>query len=84
MKNVVLASVVALGVLAVAGAGFAATKHGWMGSFGDTYEMMVNGAPMTMQLIEDAEGNQFVVMSRADAEKMFGQTLGGHTFTKMK
>ena len=84
MKNIVLASVVAIGVVAAAGSSFAMVKHGYMQTFGDTYEMTVNGQPMTVQMIEDGEGNQFVVMSLAEAQKMWGQTMAGHAFTKVK
>jgi len=84
MRNIVLASVVAIGALAAAGSALAISKHNYMPTFGEVYDMTVGGSPMSMQLIEAEDGTQFVIMERHEFEQMANQSLNGHHFTKVK
>ena len=51
--------------------------------FGEIYEVPVNNHMMHMQMIEDQNGDQWVVMSREDAETLTGSSLGKYKFGKM-
>ncbi len=69
MKKIVLASVTAVGVLALSGIAYATmTGHT---AYGEMHEMKMGDKMMHVQLIEDSEG-QWVVMSRAEAEALMG------------
>jgi hypothetical protein len=69
MKKIVFASVAAVGIMALSGIAYA-TMMGHT-AFGEMHEMKMGDKMMHVQLIEDSEG-QWVVMSRAEAEAMFG------------
>jgi len=70
LKYAVLASVVAFsfGVTAPA----QATMVGHIATYGDDFEMPFNGHSMHLQMMTDDKGNEWVAMSKADAEAIFG------------
>jgi hypothetical protein len=45
--------------------------------------MKMGGHMMHLQMLQDADGGQWVVMSRAEFEKMSGESLGKYKFTMM-
>lgn len=82
MKKAILASLIGVTVLGLSSASFAlGGKENMLKQFGEVYEMKVGDHMMHMQLIQDANGGQWVVMSREEAETLLGGSLGSHKFT---
>jgi hypothetical protein len=69
MKKRFLASALTVGLLAISGPAFASMMG--HAAYGDMVEMKVGDHMMHVQLVEDSEG-QWVFMSRAEAEQVFG------------
>jgi hypothetical protein len=81
MKKLLLMSIVAAGFFCVSSPSFAMP---FMPNFGPVYEMKTGDHMMHMQMIQDADGDQWVVMSRKEAEQLLGQTLDAHPYTKVE
>lgn len=82
MKKYILASLVGVTIIGLSSASFAlGGKENMPKQFGDVYDMNVGDHMMHVQLIQDANGGQWVVMSREDAETMFHIPLGSRKFT---
>ena len=79
-----IASTLAIGALAFSSAGGAKSDgHDPVEAFGPVYEMKFCDHMMHVQQTEDKTGGQWVVMSRAEFEKMAGVSLGKYKFTMM-
>ncbi len=85
MKSQLLAVAVAIGLVGMSSSAFAVggkENQPMPPMFGPVVEMEVGGHMMHLQMIEDANGGQWVVMSREDAEQLLGESLGKTKFTK--
>ena len=70
MKYAALAAVAALALGVAAPA--QATMLGHVATYGEDFQMQFNGHPMHLQMLTDDSGNEWVVMSKADAEVIMG------------
>ena len=80
MKKLLLMPMLVIGLLGAAAPSFALPS---VPNFGPVVEMKMGGHMMHVQMLQDASGDQWVVMSRAEFEKMSGVSLGRYKFTMM-
>ncbi len=84
MKSIITASALAFGIVGFASPSIALMNgHNAPEGYGTVYEMKMGDKMMHVQYIEDAQGGQWVVMSREEAESM-GMKFDGRTATKLK
>ncbi|MGA2486112.1 MAG: hypothetical protein ABSF49_08985 [Roseiarcus sp.] len=80
MKKLLLMPMLVIGLFGASAPSFALPS---VPNFGPVIEMKMGGHMMHLQMLQDADGGQWVVMSRAEFEKMSGESLGKYKFTMM-
>jgi hypothetical protein len=83
MKKLLLASALLAGVAGVSTVSFADTARMLVPAFGPAYETKMGDHMMHMQIIQDGNGQNWVVLPMEDAEMAFG-SLKAMTPTKLK
>ena len=86
MRNQLYFSMVAVGLIVGTSALADDANHGGKPAeaMGPVYEMMVSGKMMHMQAMQAADGGQWIVISRKEAETILGMDLGKTVFIPMK
>jgi hypothetical protein len=77
MKALLVASALVIGTVGFASPSFAVMNGHPVEAFGPVVEMKMGTHMMHVQMIEDPSGGQWIVMSREEAEEMFGTKLDG-------
>ena len=78
MKKLLLMPMLVIGLVGASAPSFALPS---VPNFGPVVEMEMGGHMMHVQMLQDANGGQWVVMSRAEFEQMAGTSLGKYKFT---